>query len=529
MSILRALSIVIVSFYSVMFYSWQSLLPIKQSGNHLAWAQNFDAVFDDVFQEELGDENNTQTTEEATVAQGENATETPDAEAVEEKPEQESSGVMRTIGSLFVLDEADTIVEKTPLDHYIEGLEYYQQERYNLAFLSLRNAITGEEKEERAYFWIGKMYHLGKGGGIALKKAFEYYLLAYEAGDIKIYNPEIWQDLDDKNVKGTGYILGRLYYDGKHIERDDVKALQYLQKDADRNHVEANYYIALIHYEGYQVEKSYLLAVEYLQKASVKNYADAQVLLGRIYYRGEGYIGKDPERAITLFTKSARAGNMKGQYYLAGLYYVGDIVAQDYQQAKTLFESAAAQNYAPSQYFLGQLYYHGHGVRRDYQEALDWYKKAAIQQHAPSMLRVAQFYQLGYGVAEDNEEALEYYKKAALLGSADARFQLAMMYYGIDGNLSEVIALLYEAASNGHMMAQYNLGQFYRHGIGVTHDNLLAWVWFKIALHHGNQRAQQDVDAMQARLSSQQIQQGQDYLDNWLRDNNRLKSLAYNQ
>ena len=252
------------------------------------------------------------------------------------------------------------------------------------------------------------------------------------------------------------------------------------------------------------------------------------MLLGRIFYRGEGYIGKDPERAIALFTKSAQQNDMKGQYYLGGLYYVGDIVPQDYQIAKKIFEDSAAQDYGPSQYFLGQMYFHGHGVSRDYEKALEWYKRAVVQEHVPAILRVAQFYQLGYGVAEDENEALEYYKKAALLGSADARFQLAMMYYNIDdSDITKVLALLYEAASNGHMMAQYNLGQFYRHGIGLEHNNLLAWVWFNIALSYGNDKAKQDVEVMQARLSPQQIQQGQNYLDNWLRDNRNTQTVTY--
>ncbi len=513
MSRLRALSIIIVSFYSVMFYSWQSLLPAYESSNHIAWAQNLN----DTQNENIQNENVFQLAE------------TPIVE--EEEPEEKSSGgIIRTIGSLFILDKEEDTEIREPIDYYIEALEYYRETRYNLAFLHFNYAVSGDEKEERAYFWIAQMYHLGQGGNVNLDKAYEFYLLAYKVGDARIYNPEILKDLYGRNVKGVGYLLGKLYYDGKNIARDDFKALKYFQTEADRGHVESLYYIGLIHYEGYQTEQSYLLAVDYLRKASAQNFSDAHVLLGRIFYRGEGYIGKDPERTIRLFTQSALQKDMKGLYYLAGLYYVGDIVAQDYQNAKRLFEDSAAQNYAPSQYFLGQIYFNGHGVTRDYQKALDWYKRAAAQEHVPAILRVAQFYQLGYGVAEDENEALDYYKQAALLGSADARFQLAMMYYKIDdGDIKKVLALLYEAANNGHMMAQYNLGQFYRHGIGVEHDSLLAWVWFNIALNHGNQQAKQDVEAMQERLSLQQIQQGQNYLDRWLRDNINPKSLAYNK
>ena len=527
MSLLRALSIIMISFYCVMFYSWQSFLPDEKSSHHTAWAQDIaDAQNEDTLNE----------TEEIIKSEEEIAKEEDEAaEALalalrreEETSKGESTGIMQTIGSLFLLKKEEKKEELTPLDYYIEGLEYYQNERYNLAFLNFRDAITGEEKEERAYFWLGQIYHLGHGGPVNLNKAADFYLLAYESGDPRIHNLEILQDLYDKNGRGAGYILGRLYYDG-HLPRDDRQALKYLQTDADKGHVEANYYIGLIHYEGVQVEKSYLLAVEYLEKASIKNYHEAHILLGRIYYRGEGYIGKDPQRARRFFNNSASQGNRKGQYYLAGMYYVGDVVEQDYQQAKALFEKSAAQNYPPSQYFLGQLYYHGHGVKRDYQKALDWYKKAAEQRHVPAILRVAQFHQLGYGVAESEIEALKYYKKAALLDSADARFQLAMMYYGVDGDLKKVIALLHEAAMNGHKMAQYNLGQFYRHGIGVKHDNLLAWVWFSIALNHGNDMAKQDVEVMQARLSPQQIQQGENYLDRWLLDHKRTKSVTYHQ
>ncbi len=525
MSLLRALSIVIISFYSVMFYSWQSFLPDSETSTHTAWAQN---ISDDQRSDVSPADDPTTKAEAAAIAADEAAAAEAAAARTEENSTAESTGVMQTIGSLFLLEKEKIEKELDPIDYYIEGLEYYRDKRYNLAFLSLRDAITGEEKESRAYFWLGQMYHLGLGGPTDFNKAAEFYLLAYESGDPRIRDTEIGKDLYDKGGRGTGYLLGRLYYDG-HIPRDDSEALKYLQTDADRGHAEANYYIGMIHYEGVQVEKSYLLAVEYLQKASAKNYDEAHILLGRIYYRGEGYIGKDPQRARRFFTNSASQGSMKGQYYLAGMYYVGDVLTQDYQKAKTLFESAAAQNYSSAQYFLGQIYFHGHGVKRDYKKALEWYEKAATQKHVPAMLRAAQFHKLGYGVKENNLEALKYYKQAALLESADARFQLAMMYYGIDGDMKKVIGLLHEAATNGHKMAQYNLGQFYRHGIGVTHDNLLAWVWFRIALHHGNDTAKQDVEAMQARLSPQQMQQGQNYLARWLRDNKRDQTVSYSQ
>ena len=213
MSLLRALTIVMVSFYSVMFYSWQSLLPDDKSSSHSAWAQDTNQN-EDILQ----------------------IVETPISVEEEDEPVKKSKGLFKTIGSLFAVENETDIEVKEPIDYYIEALEYYRETIYNLAFVNFNYAIDGEEKEERAYFWIAHMYHLGQGGDINLNKAYEYYLLAYQAGDARAYNPEIFKDLYGRNVKGAGYILGRLYYDGGNIERDDAKALQYFQTEANRGH-----------------------------------------------------------------------------------------------------------------------------------------------------------------------------------------------------------------------------------------------------------------------------------------------------
>ncbi len=397
----------------------------------------------------------------------------------------------------------------------------YKAGDYKNALRYFRRAIDKKAPETRAYYWLGRIYHYGQGTKIDLTKASFYYEQSLQAGHEEANQIELWQELSDAGATGASYLLGLFYYEGNIVATDYDRAFEYFQIAAEKGHIRANYYIGLIHYHGLRGEKNYRLAVQSLETASHFGIVGAQIILGRIYYTGEGYIDKDSRRVLRLFTDVARKGSAEGQYYLAGLYYIGDLTARDYQKARQLFLASAMQDYVPSQYFLGQIYFYGHGVVRDYKEAVTWYLKAVEQEHTPSLLRVAQMYQLGYGVLEDKAKAFDYYVQARDLGSEEAAFQMAMMYYfgdGVPHNTAKAIELFYASASSGHIISQYNLGKLYRHGIGVQQSDVLSWVWFNIALRNGNEDAQKDVETMQARLNVNQLQEARGYLDNWFID-----------
>ncbi len=69
-------------------------------------------------------------------------------------------------------------------------------------------------------------------------------------------------------------------------------------------------------------------------------------------------------------------------------------------------------------------------------------------------------------------------------GSADAQFAASLIYSKSDSGLQDGAAAakwLQTAAEAGLGSAQIRLGQAYRSGFGMPHDNGLAYMWFQLA------------------------------------------------
>jgi len=77
---------------------------------------------------------------------------------------------------------------------------------------------------------------------------------------------------------------------------------------------------------------------------------------GRRYQHGEG-ISKDLDKAIRLYCKAARKGDVDAQYYLGYLYANGSGVRRDERLAAAWLQMAAAQNDPQSKRILRRLGY----------------------------------------------------------------------------------------------------------------------------------------------------------------------------
>ena len=51
-----------------------------------------------------------------------------------------------------------------------------------------------------------------------------------------------------------------------------------------------------------------------------------------------------------------------------------------------------------------------------------------------------------------------------------------------------------KAANNGNIIAMYNLGRYYKHGMGVEKDLERAIYWYKQAVKNGCQKAEKSLN-----------------------------------
>lgn len=93
----------------------------------------------------------------------------------------------------------------------------------------------------------------------------------------------------------------------------------------------------------------------------------------------------------------------------------------------------------------------------------------------------------------DVDAALAAVRDKATAGDVIAQFSLgAMLYYGAD-DLPQAITWLRNAAEQHHPPAEFQLGQLYDFGFGVTRSEEQALAWYRLAAEHGSGAGQRAV------------------------------------
>jgi TPR repeat protein len=91
---------------------------------------------------------------------------------------------------------------------------------------------------------------------------------------------------------------------------------------------------------------------------------------------------------------------------------------------------------------------------------------------------------------EDVQRALNAVRVRATSGDAIAQHTLGAMLYSGASDLTQAIDWLRKAAAQGHGDAEFQLGQIYEFGFGVTPDDGEALSWYHRASEHGSAAAQ---------------------------------------
>jgi hypothetical protein len=72
------------------------------------------------------------------------------------------------------------------------------------------------------------------------------------------------------------------------------------------------------------------------------------------------------------------------------------------------------------------------------------------------------------------------------------------------------------AAEQGHAGAQSNLGAIYGEGQGVPQDYVLAHMWFSLAAAEGNEKAVQNRDLAEKRMTPAEMSKAERLAREWL-------------
>ena len=385
---------------------------------------------------------------------------------------------------------------------YDAGIEAYMRKHYQVAMYEFEpRAMRGDPI---AQFYVGRMYHLGRGVNQDKKMAEKWYKKAAEQHEprAQYYLAILYLEWNKDLAMAKGWLKNALKNPrfSKELVPKDLAMVKGLLKNALKN-----------------------------PRFSKELVAEAQYQLGKIYVEFNGEKAQ-PDSAKYWYEKAAKQELAKARYRLGVMYHDGEGVEANRDSAKYWYEKAAAdrmdggRGHVEAQYNLSMLYFQearklfkAHADWEDaYKSAMDWCNMAANQGLAKAQYQYAVSYQWNEW---DFKKAEHWFEKAAKQGFGDAQNDLAVMYDKciklddfrmIQGKLSqedqkyyeaceqlgdgikkkaEKIARLYlEAAQQVGTITQFNLGTYFKNGFKNDEGEVLikknykeAYYWYSLA------------------------------------------------
>lgn len=305
--------------------------------------------------------------------------------------------------------------------YYILGQSYldgrFVEKNYNKAFFYLSKGADIDDMD--CLEAIGDMYYNGIYLDEDREKAFSHYNRSIDEGNIKIYYKlgKIYEEEDNIEMALLNYLkghnngelkstqrLGIMYYNGEGVEKDEEKALQYMEKAIEGEDPHSIYVIGVIY-----LNKDREKGVEYLKKAYKKGSQYAAEILASEYLLELLNNKAVDEKEILEYIKFGVEKGLPDSIYYYGLAYIYGIGLEiNREKAFELFIKAANEGSEKAMLKLGNCYKHGIYVKENIKLSLFWYEEAAKKESVEAYLNIIEIYENGIGMEIDEVKALQY-------------------------------------------------------------------------------------------------------------------------
>lgn len=244
--------------------------------------------------------------------------------------------------------------------------------------------------------------------------------------------PQELQAAADAGDVEAQVLLGKAYWDGKKVQRDRKKAVEYYRLAAEKGHANAMAGLGAAYALGQGIEKDDKLAADYFRKAAEGGSAVGQMNLGNILLAGQG-VEKNPEEGLRWLVKSAEQGFLRAQTHLAQLYVTRDSgVPLDYEQAAKWVQKAVDQDDPSALNLYGVLLRDGLGIKKDPVEAVPLFQRSADKGILKAYLNLGNAYFFGQGVEADRVKAMTWWFAGEMLGEANCGVTASQLTVGVD-------------------------------------------------------------------------------------------------
>jgi len=205
--------------------------------------------------------------------------------------------------------------------------------------------------------------------------------------------------------------------------------------------------------------------------------------------------------------QTAAAGTSAPELFGEGMNaLVGSSATRSGANAIEYFRRSADLGYSPAQVVLGYLYETGRFTTADPRGAFDWYKKAAQQDDPLAQWLAGRIIYAGAVPGRDLNEASGFLQSSADHGNPFGEYLLGQIKLERQ-DYPSAAAWFRKAAEQGLPQAQERFAKLLRDGRGVAADKFEAYVWMLISSNAGNHRLASDLQALEADLGTNQVEQ----------------------
>ena len=365
--------------------------------------------------------------------------------------------------------------------NYFLGKLYYENKSLNKSidesiYFFRQSAEKGYTKAQK---FLGDLFYLG----MEKKRDYQEAAMWYEKVANKIEsNAEIQLRLGeiyDSGIDVEKNIAEALKWYEKAAGHKNVKAIEWLKQQSERNNVQATVALAKIFsdtvYYKRAAEQGDEIYIRWVESEAPYN-RPLQEYLGELYFKnGELNFNKyNYSAAIDWYKKAIKKGYEKGTEKIVVIKEQIKEAAKKGDEDSLELLKAESKDDIECQMIIGDFYSKGPISRRDYDEAEKWYEKAAKQGSSSAVEKIkilAEQYNKSYYlclgriysdkncVFANKEEAFVWYDKAVQNG------------YSID----DVIPWVEEEALNNNIEALLFLGKLYntdKYKIGYPDNSL---------------------------------------------------------
>jgi TPR repeat protein len=276
---------------------------------------------------------------------------------------------------------------------------------------------------------------------------------------------------------------------------------EWLARAAQHGHADACWELA----EAYLMEDllpaDYAQAHQWLKLGAELNQVNCLYNLGVQYAHGSG-VAKNERLAIDFTRRSAELGDPPSLYNMVMFHAKGIGVPKDLSAALPWAEKLAAtgdeRGLPMLEYIQSELQSRSVTINLSAEQAGELTRQIIWQQMQELQAdRVRHAKAVANPPPPPEPSAEEKLLRRAQAGDSAAQLQLAKTLREAM-KLDESAQWLTKAAQNGHPEGEFQLGNCYLKGMGVSRDYSKAQHWYALALSHGHKHAQQALDSIAA-------------------------------